>query len=84
MHSTGIRWPHSDINQRPFDARYALCVVNSGSGNDQTFEVTVGNAISEEYIRRSLRQVASRRSHSEFSHIYLLLRINWIDAGSVD
>jgi hypothetical protein len=42
-------------------------------------------AISEEYaIRRSLRQVASRRSHSEFSHIHLLLRINRIDAGSVD
>jgi len=65
-------------------AQAGLCVVNTGSGNDQTLEVAVG-AISEEYaIRRSLRQVASLRSHSEFSHIYLLLRINRIDVGSVD
>ena len=55
-----------------YPALQILCVVNTGSGNDQTLEVAVGSAISEEYaIRRSLRQVASRRSHSECSHIYL-------------
>ena len=48
----------------------ALCVVNTGSGNGQTLEVAVGSAISEEYaIRRSLRQVASRRSFGVFSHL---------------
>src|SRR5258708_15304563 len=35
-------------------------------------------------IGRSLRSVASRRSYSEFSHIYLLLRTNRIDVGSVE
>src|SRR3981081_3786980 len=45
------------------DLQQLVCVVNTGSGNDQTLEVAVGGAISEEYaIRRSL---ASRRSHPE-------------------
>jgi hypothetical protein len=64
------------------DLQQLVCVVNTGSGNDQTLEVAVGSAISEEYaIRRSL---ASRRSHPEVPTIYLLLRINRIDARSVD
>jgi len=59
-----------------------LCVVNTGSDNDQTVEIAVGSAISEQYaIGRSLRPVASRRSHSEFSHIYLMLPINRIDVA---
>ena len=61
-----------------------LCVVNIGSGNDQTLEVAAVSAISEEYaIRRSLRQVAGRRSHSE-SPTSILLRINRIHARSVE
>jgi hypothetical protein len=53
-------------------AHLLLYLVNIGSGNDQTLEVAAGSAISEEYaIRRLLRQVAGRRSHSVISHINL-------------